>query len=248
MPKVSIIIPVYNAEKYIAETIRSVLNQSFTDWELILINDCSTDNSVKVIEEYLGDKRIALYSNETSLKAAGSRNKGIDLARGQYIAYLDADDLWMTDKLSMQIEFMEANGCAFSCTEYEFGDENAVGTGRVVRVLPVMDYNRALSRTIIFTSTVMLDMTKLDKNDVYMPEVPSEDTACWWKILRKGTNVYGLNKVLTVYRRPASSLSSNKKVALYRIWNLYRNVEGLGIVKSTVNFVFWAFRATLRRI
>jgi len=248
MPKVSIIIPVYNAEKYIAQTINSVLNQTFSDWELILINDCSTDESVKAIEPFLSDERISLYNNETSLKAAGSRNKGIDLAKGHYIAYLDADDLWLADKLKTQLGFMEDNNCAFSCTEYEFGDENAVGTGKVVRILPVMNYEKALSRTIIFTSTVMLDINKLDKKDIYMPAVPSEDTACWWHILKTGVDVYGLKEVLTVYRRPVSSLSSNKKVALYRIWNLYRNVEGLGIIKSSISFIFWAFRATLRRI
>lgn len=248
MPLVSIIVPVYNAERYVAKTIESVLNQTFTDYELILINDCSTDNSLEIIEPYLKDERIRLINNETNLRAAKSRNKGIDLAQGRYIAYIDADDLWLPEKLSEQLKFMKEQDCAFSCTAYEFGDDQAVGTGRIVKVLPRMNYRKALSRTIIFTSTVMMDSAKISKELMYMPNVPSEDTACWWQILRNGFDVYGCQKVLTIYRRPAESLSSNKKVALYRIWNLYRNIEGLGVIASAVNFVFWAIRATLRRI
>ncbi len=246
--KVSIIVPVYNASKYIKKTIESVQNQTFTDWELILVDDASTDNSTDIIKEHLSDERISLYTSEDKLLAAGARNLGLEKAKGRYIAFIDADDLWMKDKLQKQLDFMNKNECAFSYTSYEFGDEEAVGTGKYVKVLPVMTYKQALSRTIIFTSTVMADTEKLPKELLNMPKVPSEDTATWWQILRNGYNAYGLNEVLTIYRRPAKSLSSNKKVALYRIWNLYRGVEKLGIFTSMINFIMWALRATLRRI
>lgn len=245
---VSIITPVYNAQDYIVETINSVKEQTFTDWELILVNDCSTDHTVEKIEPFLSDERIKLINNEKNLRAAKSRNLGINIATGRYIAYIDADDLWLKDKLAKQLKFMEDNDCAFSYTAYEFGDENALGTGRIVKVKPRLTYKMALSRTIIFTSTVMFDTKKISKEAIMMPDVWSEDTACWWKILRSGYNAYGLCDVLTIYRRPKKSLSSNKKVALYRIWNLYRNVEHLGIFTSAYNFVLWAIRATLRRI
>ena len=247
-PKISIITPVYNAEGYIADAINMVKSQTFSDWELILIDDCSTDGSVAVIESFLEDERILLLKQETNQRAARARNRGIGEAKGEYIAFLDADDIWMKDKLSKELSFMEEKDCAFAFTAYEFGDENAVGTGKIVSVPESLDYKRALPRTIIFTSTVMFDMRKLAKEDILMPEVPSEDTATWWKVLKKGFLAYGLNEVLTIYRRPAKSLSSNKGVALYRIWNLYRNVEGLGLFYSAYNFVIWAVKATLRRV
>ena len=111
-----------------------------------------------------------------------------------------------------------------------------------------MNYYKALSRTIIFTSTTLFDLSKLDKQLLYMPNVASEDTATWWQILRSGIVAYGLDEVTTIYRRPAKSLSSNKGKALIRIWNLYRNVEGLSLFQSAINFVGWAYRATIRRL
>ena len=248
LPKVSIVVPVYNAGKYIEESINAVKRQSYENWELILVDDCSTDDSIAVIEKFLGDERIKLFRQEKNQRAAAARNRGIDEAAGKYIAYLDADDIWDEHKLGKQVEFMEEKGCAFSYTEYEFGDEQAQGTGKIVKIKDVLDYKAALPRTIIFTSTVMLNVDILGKELIKMPNVPSEDTASWWKILRNGYKAYGLKECLTVYRRPATSLSSNKKVALWRIWNLYRNVEHLGIVSSSYYFVLWAIKATARRL
>lgn len=247
-PLVSIVIPVHNAEKYIGKTIESVKAQTYANWEIILVDDCSTDDSVKVIEPYLEDKRINLIKNEVNLKAAKSRNKGIEEANGQLLAFLDADDIWDKDKLKEELNFLRKKNCAFAYTSYEFGDEQAVGTGKYVRILPVLDYKKALSRTIIFTSTVMFDLDRISKEEIKMPDVPSEDTATWWKILKKGYKAYGLDEVLTTYRRPEKSLSSNKLIAIKRIWFLYRNVEKLGLFTSVWNFVFWAFRATFRRL
>lgn len=247
-PLVSIVVPVYNAADYLRETIESVRAQSFRDWELILVDDCSTDDSVSVIEEYLSDDRIVLIRNESNLKAALSRNRGIESAKGRFLSFIDADDIWMKEKLRKQLDFMKEKNASFSFTAYEFGDERAIGTGRVVNVPEVLSYKKALSRTVIFTTTVMFDLTKIKKDSVMMPNVPSEDTATWWKVLRNGEKAYGLNEVLAVYRRPAKSLSSDKGVAIRRIWNLYRKVEGLSAPASLFYFVGWAVRATLRRI
>lgn len=247
-PLVSVIVPVYNAASYIEETIKSVLGQTYTDWELLLVDDCSTDDSVRIISKYCEDERIKLIKQPTNQKAAMARNAGIRQARGEFVAFLDSDDIWGETKLEKQLAFMKEKDCAFSYTEYEFGDENAEGTGKIVKVMPIINYRKALSRTIIFTSTVIFDLKKLSKELIMMPDVASEDTATWWKVLKSGINAYGLEEVLTIYRRPAKSLSSNKLTAIKRIWNLYRNVENLGVVSSAYNFVFWALRATLRRI
>lgn len=245
---VSIVVPVYNAEKFIDETISTVLDQTYTNFELILVNDCSTDNSKKLIKKYLKDSRIKLINNKTNSKAAISRNNGIKEAKGRYICFLDADDKWDKNKLEKQIKFMKEKDCAFSFTSYEFADENCIPNGKKVIVPETITYNEALKNTTIWTSTVMLDMIKLSKDDIYMPNVKSEDTACWWSILKKIDKAYGLKNILSFYRRTEGTLSSNKFEAIKRIWNLYRNVEHLTIFKSTYCFFWYAFRAVIRRV
>ena len=143
---------------------------------------------------------------------------------------------------------MEKTGAAFAFHSYEFGDEKANPTGKIVHAPKVLRYRQALSRTVIFTSTVMFDTEKIDMEIIHMPQVPSEDTATWWRILKSGYEAYGLDENLTIYRRPAKSLSSNKMEAIYRIWFLYRNIAGLSVLESLFYFGGWAVRATLRRL
>lgn len=248
---VSIIVPVYNVEKYIVETMNSVRSQTYADWELLLVNDCSTDNTVHVIEEYIEqvkDERIRLILQPTNVGAAKTRNTGLAKALGRYVAYLDSDDLWEPEKLEHQIAFMQDKDIAFSFTGYEFADENGKGLGKIVRVPEMLNYRQALKNTTIFTTTVMFDSKKISKDLLEMPEVKSEDTALWWKVLRNGYVAYGLDENLVRYRRAGKSLSSNKLEAIRRIWNLYRNVEGLGLFASMWNFCFWAVRAVVRRV
>lgn len=247
---VSIIVPVFNAAAYIQETIDMVQKQTYQKWELLLIDDCSTDHSVEVIKDCISSKetRIRLISKAVNEGAAKARNTGIDAAKGRYIAFLDADDVWKPDKLSREMAFMEEKQVAFVFTSYEFGDEHANGTGKIVHVPAVLTYRKALSRTVIFTSTVLLDLDKTGRELIHMPTVASEDSATWWKILRNGFCAYGLDEVLVIYRRPAKSLSSNKLIAVKRIWNLYRQEEQLSLLSSCTNLFFWALRATLRRL
>ncbi len=252
---VSIIVPVYNAADYIEQTIAMVRAQTFKDWELILVDDGSADESQAKIEGALASLedespggKIRLVTKEKNEGVARARNTGIDAARGRYIAFLDADDVWKMDKLEKELAFMREKQAAFVFTAYEFGDENARGTGRVVHVPPQLTYEKALSRTVIFTSTVLLDTRRTGRELIRMPEIKSEDTAAWWRILKSGFTAYGLDQVLTIYRRPARSLSSNKLKAVRRIWNIYRRQEGLCLCKSIYNLIFWAVRATLRRI
>lgn len=254
---VSVIIPVYNAENFITETIDCVRRQSYQNWELLLIEDSSTDLTMEVMTAYLEeirDNRIRLVKREIkSLEdkrfgAAKARNLGISLARGRYIAYLDADDRWREDKLELELAFLKDKQAGFVFSGYEFGDEEARGTGKVVHVPGELSYGQALANTTIFSSTVMMDTEKIGKSLMEMPYIKSEDTACWWKILRSGVTAYGLDENLVIYRRAGKTLSSNKLEAIRRIWNLYRQAEGLSVPESVRCFVFWAFRAVRRRV
>lgn len=251
MAQISIVVPVYNAEKYIEQTISMVRKQTFSDWELILVEDCSKDNSREVLEkitEKLEDPRIQVIYKEKNEGAARARNTGLMAATGKYLAFLDADDIWKETKLEKELAFMKEKNAAFVFTAYEFGDEQGVGTGKIVTVPAELTYKKALSRTVIFTSTTLFDIEKTGRELLTMPEVPSEDSATWWQILRAGHTAYGYPEVTTVYRRPPKSLSSNKGKAIQRIWYLYRNVEKLSLFTSAWCFAGWAFRATLRRL
>ena len=246
---VSIIVPVYNAERFLKDTINTILNQTYKNWELILVDDCSTDKSVNIINKYSKkDKRINLVKNKVNSKAAVSRNNGIKKSSGRYLCFLDADDLWDKQKLEKQVSFMKNNNCAFSFTGYEFADKDGNPNGKKVFIPNKINYKQALKNTTIWTSTVMFDMKKLSKEDIYMPNVKSEDTATWWKVLKKIDCAYGLNEILSFYRRTQGTLSSNKLEAIKRIWNLYRNQEQLNLFFSFYCFVGYAFNAVKRRI
>lgn len=248
---VSIIVPVYNAEKYIVETIEHVAAQTYREWELLLVLDGCRDASAQVIRAYQearGEERLRVIIMEENVGAARARNEGLRKASGRYIAYVDADDLWMPEKLELQLQYMKENQAAFVFTGYEFADGQGVGTGRVVHVPPRLTYRQALKNTTIFTSTVMFDTRRIPKEKLEMPDIKSEDTALWWKVLRQGYTAWGLDQNLVLYRRPQRSLSSNKLEAIRRIWNLYRKAEGLSVPYSMYNFCFWAWRAVVRRI
>lgn len=248
---VSIIIPVYNAEKYIEETIRRVVAQTYTDWELLLVVDGCGDRSAQVIQEYKdaeGENRLRLIIREENQGAARARNIGLQEAKGRYIAYVDADDLWMPEKLELELRFMNEKQAAFVFSGYEFADQDGRGTGKVVHVPEQLSYSEALKNTTIFTSTVLFDTQRISRELLEMPDIKSEDTALWWKVLRNGYTAYGLDRNLVLYRRPARSLSSNKLEAVRRIWNLYRRAEGLSVPYSLYNLCFWAVRAVRRRV
>lgn len=248
---VSIIVPVYNVENFIEETMDCVLAQTYCNWELLLVEDCSSDSTVTLIQQYMdktGDSRIRLIRQPSNMGAARARNRGLREAKGRYIAYLDADDLWEPEKLEKELAFMKEKGAAFAFTGYEFADETGKGMGKVVHVPEELTYKQALSNTTIFTTTVMFDLEKLPREQLEMPVMKSEDTALWFRVLRSGVTAYGLDENLVKYRRAGKSLSSNKLEAIRRIWNLYRRAEGMNVISSAWHFCFWALRAVKRRI
>ncbi len=246
-PLVSIIVSVFNAEKFLKDTIKTIKGQTYTNWEAIFIDDCSTDNSAKIIKAEK-DPRIKLITKKANSGSAETRNVGISKAKGKYICFLDADDSWKPEKLEKQIAFVEKTDAAFSFTGYEFADENCKPNGKKVFVPEKMNYEQALKNTTIFISTVMFDMSKLSKEDITMPNVRSEDTATWWKVLKKIDYAYGLNEILSYYRRSTNTKSANKLKAINQTWELYRKVEKLNFFKSSYNFSWYAFNAVRRRV
>ena len=236
---VSIVTPVYKAEKVIAETIQSVLGQTYADWELLLIDDCSPDKSYDVIEPFLADKRIHYVRLDKNSGAAMARNKGIELAQGKYIAFLDADDKWKPEKLKKQLAFMEKGGIDFSCTHYACIDEKGNETGRVVKCKKKCGYNTCVWMNPIGNSTVIIDIEKLGK--VYVPDIRKRnDFALWLKILRTKTEyAYGLQEVLSYYRVMENSISSNKAKLIKYQYRLFRDVEHFSAVHAAFQTAMW---------
>jgi len=198
-PLVSIIVPVRNAARYIDSTIHSVLGQTFSDFELIIVDDCSEDGTLQVVREFSSDK-IKTVALTQKGGMANARNAGVEKASGRYICFLNARDMWQPEKLERQLEFMQDNGAAFSYTGYVYSDEDGIPSGKAVRVPAEISGLQAASRaSSILVSTVMLDMSKLTKDDIKMPvAVRNPKTATWQKILKKTSRAYGLNEVLVI--------------------------------------------------
>lgn len=229
---ISIVMPVYNSEQFINDTIRSVLAQTYEDWELILIDDASTDGSEAVICEYIKyDKRIRYIRLEKNSGAAYARNIGISKARGNYIAFLDSDDLWRPEKLELQYHYMKERNVAFSCTYYQQMDESGKKFGKIMKAPPKADYRRVLFDNPIGTLTAMYSVERLGK--IYGPLIRKRnDYALWLKLLKQTDYVYCLDEILAYYRIRQNSLSRNKFHLIQYQWELYRKCEGLSVISS----------------
>jgi len=204
---------------------------------------------MRIAREYAAqDERIIPIEQELNAGAAAARNLGINRAQGRYLCFLDADDIWTPDKLSRELAFIREKDAPFVFTGYEFADEAGKGLGKVVHVPAEITYAQALKNTTIFTSTVMIDREKVADRDIYMPHIASEDTATWWHILKTYGKGYGLDENLVRYRRTGGTLSSNKLVAIERIWALYRKQENLSLLRSAYCMIGWAVRAVFRRL
>lgn len=244
MKKVSVIIPMYNSSKHIKECIDSVINQTYRNIEIIVVDDASSDNSVQIIKS-IKDSRIKMIELKQNGGAAIARNNGIEKATGDYICFLDSDDYWKLDKIEKQVKFIEANNYTFIYSGYEFLKNNKT---HMAHVLLSINYNQALKNTTIFTSTVMFNMEYLKKEDIFMPNVKrGEDTATWWQVLKKNITAYGIDEPLAIYRVGEKSLSSNKIKALKGTWNIYKR-ENISYIKRLYCFIFYIINAIKRRI
>lgn len=240
---VSIITPAYNCEKYIGQTIESVISQTYQNWEMIITNDCSTDNTEQIVIEYAKqDHRIKLVKLSENSGAAIARNTGMSKAQGQYIAFLDADDLWKPKKLELQIAFMLENGYAFTFTSYQYLRETPGEKLRIIPAVYCIGYQESLGNTIIGCLSVVIDRRQVGYFEMLNVK-SSEDHLTWWHIMKMGFKAYGLKINLAEYRIVKGSISRNKYRQIKMQWRLYRDYEKLSVIDSVYYFSYYMFNA-----
>ena len=245
---VSIIMPSYNAARFIGESINSVLLQTYSNWELLIVDDCSKDNSVEVVRKFANiDKRGVLFSLEKNVGAAAARNVAIEHAQGQYIAFLDSDDVWDEYKLEKQLAFMKQYSYVFTFSNYYVMEENGKKTENIVKVPSSLSYHQYLRNTIIGCLTVIID--RQQTGDFKMPLIKSShDMALWLLIMKRGFKAYGLKEVLAGYRLVSTSNTAKKWKAAKDVWKVYREIEGLSVLYAAYCFCGYAINAVLKRI
>ena len=238
---VSIITPSYNSGKFISETINSIINQTYTNWELLITDDLSTDNTIEIVESYAkNDSRIKLFKLEKNSGAAIARNNSINNSKGRYIAFLDSDDLWLANKLELQIEFMKKGNYALTYTGYEkFKNKDTFISN--IYYSNKLNYNNMLKNNYIGCLTAIYDAKILGK--MLMPNIRRrQDYALWLKILKRIDYAYGLNMVLSKYRVLETSLSKGFIANLKYTFYLFRDVEKFSFIKaffSTIKYLIF---------
>lgn len=242
---VSIIMPAYNCQKYIYESIKSVKEQLYEQWELIIVDDCSTDNTSIIIEKIKeSDSRIKLYNMKENVGAAMARNYGVENAKGKYIAFLDSDDLWHHLKLQKQITYMEKYNVNFTCTSYNKIDEMGIQLNKIIHVQKKIEYNELLKDNC-GNSTVIYNSEKLGK--FFIPNIKKRnDYVMWLKILKTEKYLYGIDDVLGSHRVRSGSLSENKISLIKYHWLVYRKIEKLTLIKSSYLIMYWGFKSIFK--
>lgn len=244
---VSIVTPAYNVEKYIEYAIDSVINQIYTNWELLIIDDNSTDNTREVINSAKKkDSRIKLILINDNKGAAYARNLGLKYAKGNLIAFLDSDDFWLPNKLDKQVKFMLQNNLPISFTRYEAKTEDLSASCYFSQFSEEVSYSQYLKNTIIGMSTSMINKELVGEFE-FVNLRTRQDTYLWISLLRKGFNAYGIDDVLTIYRVREDSISSNKFKAAKRVWQIYFNLEKMGLFRSIYYFANYVFNAFKKR-
>lgn len=244
MPLISVVTSAFNCEKTIEGTFRSVIAQTITDFEWIIVDDCSTDGTAKILDDFCHeDNRIKVIHCDANKGAANARNVGIEAAKGRYIAFIDADDVWKPEKLQKQLDYMKEHDCAFTYTNYYLLFPN--GTIRLYRPKKLkLNYKQLLKQNNIGCSTVMYDTEKIGK--VFMPlDAPKrEDHAAWLDILKTGVEAFKINEGLAEYRVGVQSVSSNKFKMLKFQYKLFRDHEGFNPIKA----FFCTLRLSLNKV
>lgn len=249
---VSVVVPLFNAQNVLPETIASVLMQSYDNLEIIIVDDCSIDDSYKVAASLVNiDSRIKLIQNIKNSGPGVSRLNGIRASTGQFIAFIDSDDLWESDKLSTQLNFMRINNAEFSYTAFRRFSINPITKlrtlGRLISVPSSMSYKDLLSNTAIATSTVIIDRNCLPNlEDIETSKIYVEDYILFFEVLRKGVVAFGLNKDLMLYRVQPNSFSRNKLKYALKVWRTYRDVEGFNKLKTISYFSRYVSRGFLK--
>ena len=244
-PLVSVIMPAYNAEKYISESIESVLTQSYQNWELLITDDRSNDNTQQIVEEYcVRDKRIKLFINKENGGAGVARNNSIEKAEGRFIAFLDADDQWLPEKLTKQIAFMLENNYKFTFTAYQKLESGQL-KGSVTPPESI-NYRKLLSSNVIGCLTAIYDTQALGK--LYMPLIRKrQDMGLWLDILKQVPKAYSLPDILALYRVD-SGMTQNKFKILKWQWLFYRKNLNLNIFEAIQCFSVYMVRGFFKKI
>jgi teichuronic acid biosynthesis glycosyltransferase TuaG len=248
-PLVSIITPAYNSAKYILDTIYSVTKQTYSNWEMLIIVDeaCSDDTYARATS--VNDPRIVVINKGKNARQAGARNIALQQVSGRFVAYLDADDIWLPEKLEKQVAFMLEGKIGFSCVSYEVIDDAGKSLEKKVYMKNKFDYKGFLLNNLIQTVGVMVDLKIVKKTCLVMPELSGgEDMATWLQILKSGICCYGIPQVLAQYRRTIDSASSNKFKAIKRTWTVYRKVEKLPLYFACYCFIKYALLAVWKRV
>ena len=237
-PLVSVIMPAYNAEKYISQSIESVINQSYQNWELLITDDRSSDNTQRIVEKYcIDDKRIKLFINKENGGAGVARNNSIKEANGRFIAFLDSDDQWLPEKLIKQISFMLKNNFAFTFTAYQKLEQGKLKG--IITPPKFTTYNKLLSSNVIGCLTAIYDAEMVGKQ--YMPLIRKrQDMGLWLSILKNLPKAYSLTEVLAIYRTD-SGMSQNKLLILRWQWCFYRDEMNLSYLSSIKNFCMYLY-------
>lgn len=243
---VSVITPTYNCAAFIGRTIESVQAQTYENWEMIIVDDRSKDNTREVVEKYMfSDKRIKYICLEKNSGAAVARTRAMKEAAGEYMAFLDSDDLWKPDKLEKQLEYMKKNKINFSCTAYEQIDEGGKSLGKIIKTVKRTSYNRLLFDCPVGNSTVMYNVNAMGKFEV--PNIRKRnDDALWLTMLKKEKYIYGMPDVLMEYRVRQNSISSNKLSLIKYHWQLYRDIEHLSVPRSVFHVCWWGIIKVLK--
>lgn len=246
---ISIITASYNSENFIRSTYYSIVSQSYTNWEWLVTDDCSSDGSLDILKEIqVSDSRVKVFQNLTNLGAARARNKSLSQARGRFVAFIDADDLWESDKLLKQTNFMLRGSVGISFTAYRVINQQGHYQHLSIDLLApcTVNYRELLVKKATFgCSTVMID--KFVIGNVIMPDLRTgQDYATWLSILKKGFTAHLLREPLTSYRIVKGSISRNKVKKAIRQWRIYRDVENLSLLDSLYCFTNYAYRAIFR--
>jgi glycosyltransferase involved in cell wall biosynthesis len=244
---VSIITPCYNSAEYIAQTIESVLTQTYQNWEMIIVDDCSIDSSVEIISLYQkSDYRVKLYQTEAcSGSPVEPRNIGIEKASGQYIAFLDSDDVWLSDKLENQIKQFDSKDIGIVYSNYEKMSESGIRKNRFIKSPPMATYLQLLNGNCIPCLTAIYDVSIVGKV-FFSRQFRHEDYVLWLTILHARCIAKNTNTIEALYRVKKKSVSANKLVALSWQWNIYRNFLKLTFFRSIHYFCFYAIKAFLK--
>lgn len=245
-PLISIITPSYNSESFISQTIDSVIRQTYTNWELLITDDCSTDNTIEIVESYIkNDSRIKLFKLEKNSGAGIARNFSINKAQGSYIAFLDSDDLWHIDKLAIQILFMQENNYFFSHTSYGYIDEEGNRIKSTLHVSREVNYMQLLKRTEISCLTAIYNADQIGK--FYMSEhARKQDYALWLAILKSGVSSFGIDEELASYRQVKNSSTSNKYKLILKHITFLKETQNLSTINAFYYTAYWMVNGFVR--